>query len=303
MASIGAYEYMKVDMILSNHLTLLCESYNHYVHYLMVIKHRSEISDLERTECHNANSVQTRRRNLQNVRKSYALTHNFPKRYLDILDNIDVHSDNEYLPHEQVFAIKTLPFRSENANAFFQHLDCCIHERNCQFRPNYQFCKRIRPEVPIISTVRGTPKNLPIDFYKPKYFNKLTPDKRWRAANSSQVAFLPANSYVTDEMVLPGMQMPDKAFSNKHWATLTAQYDISHQIDSSAIISDSESQNSNDEEPTINQHAKKEKEVFYDAIDANNIPDTRELDKSLVVAMDQAYMRDDAGPSNSEPSM
>ncbi|MBW0542495.1 hypothetical protein O181_082210 [Austropuccinia psidii MF-1] len=99
------------------------------------------------------------------------------------------------------------------------------------------------------------------------------------------------------------MEMLDKAFSNKHWAILTAQYDIPHQIDSSESISDSESQNSNDEEPTINQHEKKEKEVFYDAIDANNLPGTHELDKSLVVAMDQVYMRDDAGTSNSEPSM
>ncbi|MBW0475912.1 hypothetical protein O181_015627 [Austropuccinia psidii MF-1] len=290
-------------MNLSNHLTLLCESYNHYVHYLMVIKHRSEISDLERTEHHHAKSVQIRRRNLQNARKSYALTHNFPKRYLDILDDINVHSEDEYIPQEQVFAIKTLPFRTENANAFFQHSDFYIHASNCQSRPKYPHCKRIRPEVPIISTVRGTPKNLPINFYKPEYFNKLTPDERWRAADFSQVAFLPANSYITDEMVLPGMEMPDQAFSNKHWATLTAQYDITHQIHLSASISDTESQNSIDDEPTINQHAKNEKEVFYDAIDANHLPGTCELDKSLVVAMDQVYMRDDAGPSNSEPNM
>ncbi|MBW0555632.1 hypothetical protein O181_095347 [Austropuccinia psidii MF-1] len=86
--------------------------------------------------------------------------------------------------------------------------------------------------MPIISALRGTPNNLKIDFYELKYLKKLTNDERWTADDSSQVAFLPGNLYVADEMVPPDKEMPDKEFSNKHWETITKKYDIPHQIDS-----------------------------------------------------------------------
>ncbi|MBW0492138.1 hypothetical protein O181_031853 [Austropuccinia psidii MF-1] len=249
IAATGAYEYMNVNRSLCNNWSLLCNTYNHFVHFVMFKRSQNELREGERTLRANAiNAIQMRRERLQDARKKYALTNNFPKRYIKVLDDINAHSDDEYIPNHRGYAIKTLPFRSKNANAFFRKLDFLIQQNTSQNGPQSgpQY-KRFRPQVPIVSTLHHIPKGVPIDFYNPEYFNRLQPAQKWAAANSSQVAFLPKKEYNIDRMPNPDEQMQDSAFFQKYWPKLASKYDLSHQIE----LSDSESENGAEEEDSI----------------------------------------------------
>ncbi|KAG0146893.1 hypothetical protein CROQUDRAFT_92031 [Cronartium quercuum f. sp. fusiforme G11] len=78
------------------------------------------------------------------------------KHYLSLAAKPSAHSDDEAIPgRKDVYRIKTLAYRSANANKFFQWVD------------------------------------LPIDFYNPAWFNKLPPSQKEKVANSRLVALLP----------------------------------------------------------------------------------------------------------------
>ncbi|MBW0586518.1 hypothetical protein O181_126233 [Austropuccinia psidii MF-1] len=102
IASGGAYEYMSVNLSYCNDLVLLQKAYNHFVHFSMLQKYMKE----EKEEGKNLSdkmkgNVQRRRQRLRVVRQNYALTHNLPKRYLKVINDINAHSDDEFHPvHE-----------------------------------------------------------------------------------------------------------------------------------------------------------------------------------------------------------
>ncbi|MBW0495594.1 hypothetical protein O181_035309 [Austropuccinia psidii MF-1] len=93
-----------------------------------------------------------------------------------------------------LYIIKTLPYRSDNATAFFQRLDSKMAEVYCMMghRENQQV--RQRPKKPIISDFEKTPKNIPIDFYRPEWFNEKNHSEKLVAADLSEVSFVPVRN-------------------------------------------------------------------------------------------------------------
>ncbi|MBW0565002.1 hypothetical protein O181_104717 [Austropuccinia psidii MF-1] len=56
------------------------------------------------------------------------------------------------------------------------------------WRSNQQICQR--PKIPIISDFENIPKNIPIDFFRPEWFNQKNHSKKQIVADLSEGAFV-----------------------------------------------------------------------------------------------------------------
>ncbi|OAV93952.1 hypothetical protein PTTG_27157 [Puccinia triticina 1-1 BBBD Race 1] len=101
-------------------MTLLVRAYNHFVHYLQAEKYKKELKEEGKVaqEANNKKFNKNRER-LRDARRDFAILNKYPKRYRDILEPISAHSDDEKVEGKGFYKIKTLPYRSNNANRFF----------------------------------------------------------------------------------------------------------------------------------------------------------------------------------------
>ncbi|MBW0489005.1 hypothetical protein O181_028720 [Austropuccinia psidii MF-1] len=125
-----------------------------------------------------------------------------------------------------MYVIKTLAYQSKNATAFFCRLDCKIKEvekmMGCQ--SNQQI--RRRPKIPIISEFKKTPKNVPIDFYRPKWFNEQDHSQKLMVADLSEVAFVPVKELPPGGKQHPDERPGDISFNYKYWDSTIKDYKI-----------------------------------------------------------------------------
>ncbi|KNZ61740.1 hypothetical protein VP01_1364g4 [Puccinia sorghi] len=102
------YAYMSIKPTYIKDLALLQLTYNHYVHY-----HMAQIYAKEKK--HEGKHIQDEEKKvIQQARQ---------RRYLRVLECIQAHSNNEFLPKKNVHVVKRLPFCSESATAFIRRLD------------------------------------------------------------------------------------------------------------------------------------------------------------------------------------
>ncbi|KAA1107492.1 hypothetical protein PGT21_015603 [Puccinia graminis f. sp. tritici] len=133
------------------------------------------------------------RKRLRNERRDFAIINKFPQHYRDILEPITVHSDDEKVEGKGFYKIKTLPYRSNNANRFFCRLDIVMKQAAEQDPLAKSARRRIRrlPKNPEVSSYKTAPKGLPIDFYHPKWYHDLVPALQQSIPNRNRLAFLP----------------------------------------------------------------------------------------------------------------
>ncbi|KAI9600940.1 hypothetical protein H4Q26_000734 [Puccinia striiformis f. sp. tritici PST-130] len=163
---------------------------------------------------------------LRKARVSFAKNHNLPKRYKRVVADLSAHSDDEYNDQHSCYIIKTVAFRSANANKFFRRLD---EEMKKEFEgPRDQ--RRIRrvPDVPQPSIFKALPKQLPLDFFDPTWFNNSMASRKRKAADVMSAAFLPD----ADKSLLGSVQdiesMTDEDFNEKYLLRYQKLYDITH---------------------------------------------------------------------------
>ncbi|MBW0480968.1 hypothetical protein O181_020683 [Austropuccinia psidii MF-1] len=152
--------------------------------------------------------------------------HKYPKRYQVIASDVNAHSDDEYNAQLGVYVIKTLAYRSERATTFFQRLDRKIKEVDAMLgRRSYQRIRR-RPKKPIISEFAKTPKNIPVDFYRPEWFNERNHSEKMIAADVGDVAFVSVKDIPSGSKEHPDERLSDRAFNNKYWHLTIKDYEI-----------------------------------------------------------------------------
>ncbi|MBW0520933.1 hypothetical protein O181_060648 [Austropuccinia psidii MF-1] len=88
---------------------------------------------------------------------------------------------------------------------------------------------RCRPIVPIRSASTKVPRNMPLDFYHPDWFNKCNYAQRSSMENSKQVAFVPLSIVKMSKNIHPDENLCNKAFNEKYWEEVTQPYDLSHE--------------------------------------------------------------------------
>lgn len=100
------------------------------------------------------------------------------------------------------------------------------------------------PKTPVKSEFTKAPKDLPLDFYKPLWFNKLLPGQKRVTANCSQVAFLPDASQSLKAKSHPDEKLGDNTFSGKYLEVLKQPYVISE--DEEEAFEDGDDQSDSD---------------------------------------------------------
>ncbi|MBW0533614.1 hypothetical protein O181_073329 [Austropuccinia psidii MF-1] len=165
---------------------------------------------------HKAAALKNRSR-LWDTRLDFAIIQKFPKRYRRIIEEIGAHSDDEVdNTNNKQYIICTLNYRSRKANIFFRKLDEAIEKS--QKRASLSSRKRLRvlPKVPVVSKNVAPPIGLPIDFYNPQWFKKLTPVEERMTPDVQSVAFLPNPEESLIPKHHPNEQLLDKKFNKKY---------------------------------------------------------------------------------------
>ncbi|WAQ84372.1 hypothetical protein PtA15_4A825 [Puccinia triticina] len=118
-----AYKALNINKKYVKNVELLDKAYLHYVHHLMrqrFIREQKAPGKFAADEKRKVNQKNQDR--LCKARYTFAVKHGYPRRYIDIIDELGAHSDDEYSPEHGFFKIKTLPYRLKNASKFF----CCL---------------------------------------------------------------------------------------------------------------------------------------------------------------------------------
>lgn len=127
--------------------------------------------------------------------------------------------------------IKTLPFRSTNANRFFRRLDAVMIKAAQQDPVAKQSRRRVRrlpKTTPVMSSCKIAPKGLPIDFYHPKWFHDLIPAHQHTIPDRKALAFLPdaKKSLLPKAERHPDEKLADSTFTRKYWEILAEPYGL-----------------------------------------------------------------------------
>ncbi|KAI9603011.1 hypothetical protein H4Q26_002321 [Puccinia striiformis f. sp. tritici PST-130] len=170
------------------------------------------------------------RERLRDERLDYAIVNKFPKRYRAILEPISAHSDDEKEEGNRFFTIKTLMFRSKNANQFFRRLDAVMLKASEQNPSAQGSCRRIRrlPRTPVMSTSLVAPKGLAIDYYGPKWYNELDLAQQKKIPNRSILALLPnaSKSLQPKDERHPDKKLSTRSFTKKYWEVQAEPYGL-----------------------------------------------------------------------------
>ncbi|MBW0564301.1 hypothetical protein O181_104016 [Austropuccinia psidii MF-1] len=106
---------------------------------------------------------------------------------------------------------------------------------------------RRRPKIPIISEFEKTPRNVPIDFYWPEWFNDKDHSQKVVAANLSEVAFVLGKNLPPGTKQHRNKRLCNLIFNQKYWESTIQEYKLkpgtpnSSERDSKDGFSDDES--------------------------------------------------------------
>ncbi|KNZ57825.1 hypothetical protein VP01_2063g8 [Puccinia sorghi] len=231
LASTPAYAYLNIDPEMAQDMSLLIPAYNHFVHYLQLDKYKKELKEKGKVAQEaNNKKISKNRERLRDERRDFAILNKFPQRYREILEPITAHSDDEFVEGKGIYKIKTLPYRSKNANRFFRCLDSVMKDAAGQNPLAKMSCRRTRrlPKKPEMSNFKLAPKGLPIDFYSPKWYHKLLPVQQQSIPNRNALAFLPnaKESLLPKAERHPDEKLADSTFTKKYWEVLAEPYGL-----------------------------------------------------------------------------
>ncbi|KAA1132822.1 hypothetical protein PGTUg99_020806 [Puccinia graminis f. sp. tritici] len=290
LASSGAYQYMNIKLANLNQMSLLVSAYNHYVHYVMESRYKKELKEAgKHSKDEKKKSIQKNRERLRKSRYAYAVAKGFPKRYLRILEDTAAHSDDEFSSEHNTYIIKTLKYRSNNANIFFQRLDVEMLKAD-QLAGNTGR-KRVRklPKIPVPSNFTKPPVGKPIDFYHRGWFKKLNNADKRLIPNSTSVAFLPNAQFSLLPNKAPNEMLGDEAFCAKFRDVLVEPYglDILHGNQSESDTDGGEDEggdsidiDQDDENKEEEEEAEAEESLFLEEGDYGDLYNNAETDSN-----------------------
>ncbi|MBW0580876.1 hypothetical protein O181_120591 [Austropuccinia psidii MF-1] len=157
---------------------------------------------------------------LRNERYKFAISQDFPKRYIRILKPIQAHSNEEYSQEKYLYIARKLPFQSESANSFMHNLDEIIKKTYHEEGRHDQHCHRIHIKNPPTTDFCKAPKGLPIDFYDVCWFNEKLPSQQRNLADVGTIAFL-RDATKSLEFKHEDEKMGNKRFTDRSWDEAT----------------------------------------------------------------------------------
>lgn len=195
-----------------------------------------------------------------------------------MLAQIGAHSDDEEVPGKGFYMIKTLPYRSNNANKFFRRLDDLMKTAAESDPLAKRSRRRVRrpPKTPVPSVYTAAPKGLPIDFYHPRWYHKLPDSHKRSIPDRTSLAFLPdaKQSLIPKPNKHPDEYLKDSTFTRKYWEVLAEPYGLAGGDSSESEEASQEEENSDEEGIDLTQPSPDASDdEFYKEGDAGDLYD------------------------------
>ncbi|KAG0140879.1 hypothetical protein CROQUDRAFT_99491 [Cronartium quercuum f. sp. fusiforme G11] len=211
LLAVGTYNYMNVNLKHANSLSLITSVYNHYVHFVMAAKYKTERNNAGKVkkQC-TKKTIQKNRERLCDTRSEFLMRHwaKFPPRYRKVCSDILAHSDNEYDAEKHVLDVEILKEEELNGKTSQKQI-------------------RKLPKTPAVSEFSCAPKNLSIDFYNPNWFNELPPAQKQLMTDTENVAFLPDATQSLLPTRHPDKKLGDAKFTAKYLDVFLEAYNLS----------------------------------------------------------------------------
>ncbi|PPQ77157.1 hypothetical protein CVT24_009828 [Panaeolus cyanescens] len=233
----GGYDHMLQDTHYLSDSGLLSKFYNGLVHYRYLKRFNRNAQDPGSVEAADEMSpVYKNRERLAAARRKFLRDNGYPARYRQLITT-KATSDDELAPDEaqtlrgkQIYYIKTRPERSPAVNSFIRRIDE-MREQMTKFGSKATVVKRIRqPPPPDRDVDHQTsflqlPRNMPIDYFKPSFYNSLLPVLRCKVADPSVIALRPNTTDWFDEDD-PDLRLKSDKFFEKYQAYVLPLYKI-----------------------------------------------------------------------------
>ncbi|MBW0580452.1 hypothetical protein O181_120167 [Austropuccinia psidii MF-1] len=139
---------------------------------------------------HQRKALQESCRRLRNEKYKFAISQDFLKRYIRIVNPIQAHSNEEYSQEKEVYIARKLPFQSESANRLMCNLDEIIKKTYHKEGRRNQHRHQIHIRNPPTTYFLKAPKGLPIYFYDVCWFDEKLPSQQTNLADVGTIAFL-----------------------------------------------------------------------------------------------------------------
>ncbi|KAJ7585828.1 hypothetical protein C8J56DRAFT_1165625 [Mycena floridula] len=191
------YDFLRPNTRLVNDTVLLSRLYDHFVHYYMFDKFKAEIRTPGGNEiaAERNTAAQTRRR-LHKSRQQYIQDSAAPQG-LRLMFSLKATSDDEATPTGS--RVLARPERSQDADIVLRTVDSLIIDDLLTRGKKRAANNRERRVAPAfgqrnLSRFREIPREMPIQYYDPTWFNNRPPQMRAKIAPKHIVAFVPGSS-------------------------------------------------------------------------------------------------------------
>ncbi|EGG06972.1 uncharacterized protein MELLADRAFT_86185 [Melampsora larici-populina 98AG31] len=257
LLSCGSYNYMNANMKHVNSMSDMIAAYNHYVHFLKAGEFRAESKTPGRkAQLSSRKTIQKNRERISVKSICMDNRHKYGKRYQDFVAPTAAHSDDEENPDgSNTFTIKTLGYRSPNANKFMRRLDYEMKQAG------YGSNMRVRR--------------------LPKWHRSLPAGRRRRIGKRDRVTFLPDASRSLMKVPHPDELLSDSRFTAKYLDIIKDAYQFSD--DEDHVDAESEDEEESEDEDAIDIDAPPEDDEsseFYSDGEYGDLYDEEEVDDS-----------------------
>lgn len=163
-----------------------------------------------------------------------------PERYKAVLQQAYAHSDDEYDEEEKVYVINTLDHRSGNTGKWIRRLEAWMERSAKLGGKTNQLRVRKLPRVPQPSKSKAPPVQLPLDYYNPRWYNRMSATDKEKFVKHTQVAFLPdaAESFIPPPNTHPDEKLSSAKFNKKYYDQLRTPYHIHTPADDNSTNTD-----------------------------------------------------------------
>jgi hypothetical protein len=209
---------------------------------------------------------------LRDDRVAFAAANKLPGRYIEMMQPVGAHSDDEESEKGKFWKIKTLPYCSANVGKFMRRLDNRMMNSYIQ-EPNHKRRVRRLPKEPIISNFKVAPKGLALDFYDPEWFKNLSPAQQNTIPDRCKAALLPD----ANESLLPKGQthehekLADSTFNRIYVDIHASAYAIPGGEEDKASSSEENDGEEEDDEGEGVDNSDASDDEFFEEGDAGNL--------------------------------
>ncbi|KAJ3900014.1 hypothetical protein F5879DRAFT_1056479 [Lentinula edodes] len=227
------YRFLQADMAVGRDDTACVQIYRKFVFGHIGKKVKDEMRKAGSVELkHERINTYKRRSRLRDNRVQQIKDESFRPQVLKLVLENESHSDDELDPNvpanNSVYLIRKKVGRATKVNIFFRIIDARYESKIMRLKGQRAERSRKDPTPEIPSLLTQTPKDVPIDFFDPEYFNNFLSVKE-RAHYAHNGVALPLEEHCINTRIDLWKNLPEDEFMQVYGNAVLAQYKIPSQ--------------------------------------------------------------------------